>query len=233
MDRIYSAGSYPMACVAETKDVDLETRMTHAASYNSYMMHYVLNSASDASGNVYDGYKLAARIGGMIASVESNKSLTHQVVSGFTALEEPLTNTQVEKALTKGCIVLTQNSSDQIWIEQGINTLITPDADHDEGWKKIRRAKTRFELMQRVDDTLDSLVGKINNDTDGRAALVAAGQGVINKMIAEKKLMSGSEMYEDSSNPAEGESAWFVLAIDDIDSIEKVYLDYRFRFSAS
>ena len=39
-------------------------------------------------------------------------------------------------------------------------------------------------------------------------------------------------MAEDDDNPPEGDSAWFVIAVDDIDSIEKVYLLYRFRFTA-
>ena len=154
-------------------------------------------------------------------------------MSGYADLAETLTNTQIEKALLSGCIVLTKNSSGQVWIEQGINTLITPSGNEDEGWKKIRRVKTRFELMQRIGDTTDALIGKINNDTDGRAAIVAAGQSVIDTMIAEKKLAPGSIMTEDSANPAKGDSAWFVIAVDDIDSIEKIYLTYRFRFSAN
>ena len=51
-------------------------------------------------------------------------------------------------------------------------------------------------------------------------------------MIATKKLLPGSLMMEDENNPAQGDSAWFVIAVDDIDSIEKFYLTYRFRFTA-
>lgn len=231
LDRIYAAGAYPMACVSEKMAIDLETRLTDAAAFNNEKITYVLNSAVDTSGSIYEGYKAAARIGGMIASVPSNEALTHTVVSGMAGLAETLTNSQVEKALKKGCIVLTTNKSGQVWIEQGINTLITPGATQDEGWKKIRRVKTRFELMQRVDDTIDQLVGKVNNDTDGRATIIAAGQGVVNTMIREKKLLEGSQMVEDTNNPPEGDSAWFLFSIDDIDSAEKIYLTYRFRFA--
>lgn len=231
LKRTYIAGSYPMACVAENKDVDLDIRITHAASYNSEMMHMVLNPAYSVSGELIDGYRLAARIAGMIASVASNASLTHQIVSGYASLAEPLTNTQIEKALKKGCLVLTENANSQVWIEQGINTLVTPGADQDEGFKKIRRVKTRFELMQRIDDTLEVLIGKVNNDTDGRAALIASAQAVIDIMVSEKKLLPGGTFGEDSSQVSEGDYAYFVIAVDDIDSIEKVYLDYKFRFS--
>ncbi len=231
LTRTYTAGAYPMACVAENKETDLETRMKHAAAYNNEMMHMVLNPAFYVDGTTADGYRLAARIAGMIASVASNASLTHQIISGYASLAEPLTNTQIEKALKSGCIVLTENANSQVWIEQGINTLITPDADQDEGFKKIRRVKTRFELMQRIDDTLEVLIGKVNNDTDGRAALIASAQAVIDRMVSEKKLLPGGTFSEDATQVSEGDYAYFVITVDDIDSIEKVYLDYKFRFS--
>lgn len=232
LNRIYEAGAYPMGCVAPKTSTALDTRMTNAAAFNDPKMHYVLNSAKDASGNVYEGYKLAARVGGMIAAIASNQSLTHKVLSGMTDLVESLTNTQIINALKKGCIVLTKNESGQVQIEQGINTLITPNGEQDEGWKKIRRVKTRFELMQRVDDTTEKLVGKVDNDTDGRATVIAAGNGVIKTMIGEKKLLDGTKMLEDDSNPAQGDSAWFVFEVYDKDSMEKAYMTYRFRFAA-
>lgn len=231
IQRIYLAGATSMTCIAETKTVELETRMSHAAAFNDEKMHYVLNPAYDISGKLYDGYKLAARIGGMIAAVASNTSLTHTVVNGFTTLAEPLTNSQIEKALAKGCIVLTVNASDQIWIESAINTLITPSGNQDAGWKKIRRTKTRFELMDRIVATTDPLIGKVNNDSDGRATFIAAAQGVVNAMIGEKKLLEGGAVYEDQQNPPAGDSAWFIIAVDDIDSIEKAYLAFKFRFA--
>lgn len=232
LDRIYAAGAYPMGCVAPKTSTPFDTRMTTAAAFNNEKVVYVLNSAKDATGKVYEGYRLAARIGGMVAAIASNQSLTHEVVSQMTDLVESLTNTQVINALKKGCLVLTKNESGQVWIEQGINTLITPSGEQDEGWKKIRRVKTRFELMQRVDDTTEKLIGKVDNDTDGRATIVAAGNGVIKTMIGEKKLLTGTQMMEDSNNPAQGDSAWFVFEVYDKDSVEKAYMTYRFRFAA-
>ncbi len=231
LTRTYTAGAYPMACVAENKDIDLDTRISHAAAYNNEMMHVVLNPAYSVGGKLAEGYRLAARIAGMIASVASNASLTHRIVSGYEAVAEPLTNTQIEKALKNGCIVLTENAGSQVWIEQGINTLVTPGAEQDEGFKKIRRVKTRFELMQRIDDTLEVLIGKVNNDTDGRAALIASAQAVIDLMASEGKLIPGGTFGEDPKQVSEGDYAYFIIAVDDIDSIEKVYLDYQFRFS--
>ena len=231
IDRVYANGGYCMACLSEPHSVALATRMTDAAAFNDEKIVYVLNSAESAAKTQYDGWLNAARIGGMIASVASNLSLTHTVVSGYTALTETLTPSEIETALKRGCIVLTTNSAGQVWIEQGINTLITPNGDMDDGWKKIRRVKTRFELQQRVADTLDGIIGKINNDPDGRATIIASIKGIISRMVGEKKLLDG-DAYEDPVNPARGDSAWFVIEVDDIDSVEFIYLAYRFRYAA-
>ena len=39
---------------------------------------------------------------------------------------------------------------------------MTLDADQDAGWKKIRRVKERFELMDRIDTTLDPMIGAVD-----------------------------------------------------------------------
>nr|WP_325222679.1 hypothetical protein [uncultured Oscillibacter sp.] len=62
------------------------TRMTHAAAYNDEKIVYVLNSAENSAGVVYEGWRIAARIGGMIAAVASNMSLTHTVITGLAPL---------------------------------------------------------------------------------------------------------------------------------------------------
>ncbi len=141
----------------------------------------------------------------MIASFETNSSITHEVIERALTLTEPLTNSEIIKAIRKGCLVLTLNDDDQIWIEATISTLITPDSDMDEGWKKLRRTKCRFELMDRINSTCDKLIGKVNNDTDGRQTVIAAAQKVLNTMAGERKILASSYVYEDPANPAEGE----------------------------
>jgi len=101
----------------------------------------------------------------------------------------------------------------------------------DAGWKKIRRVRTTDNLMDRIVAAWDPLIGKINNSPDGRATLIAAAQGIINKMIAEGALLRGS-IFEDPNNPPVGDSAWFVVQVDDLDSAEKVYITFQFRFAS-
>ena len=158
--------------------------------------------------------------------------MTHTVISGATTLNEALTNAQIKKALKSGCIVLSLSKSRQVWIEKAINTLVNLAANQDAGWKKIRRVKTRYELMNRIEGTVEPMIGTVDNDADGRAAIIAAAQRVVDAMAGEKKLLPGGTVTEDANNPATGDSAWFIVAVDDLDSIETIYLTFRFRFAA-
>lgn len=226
----YETGHLGFFCVAGKSSQDFDDRIQTAAAYNDEKGVYVLNGWIGIDGTVFEGWLAAARIGGMIAAFPCETSLTHNVINNALELIEPLTNGEIIKAEQKGCLVLSLNDSDQVWIDSAITSLVTPDATMDAGWKKIRRTKTRFELMDRVNTTHDQLVGNINNDADGRATVIAAANAIINEMVAEKKLLLGSYCYEDTSHPAEGDSAWFILAIIDVDSLEKIYLTYEFRF---
>ncbi|MBQ4494154.1 MAG: hypothetical protein II968_00140, partial [Selenomonadaceae bacterium] len=173
----------------------------------------------------------AARIGGMIAAVETNNSLTHSTISNALDLIEPFTNGEITRAEQKGCLVLSLNADDQVQIDKAINTLVTVGNDMDEGWSKIRRTKTRFELMTRINQTCERLVGRLNNDSNGRSTIVAAMNTVINEMVAEKKLFFGSNAKEDPAHKPEADRAYFLINIGDIDSLEQFYLTYQFSFA--
>ena len=232
-DLSYETGHLGFYCVGGKSSQNIDDRMQFAASLNDEKGVYVLNGWRDADGNEFEGYLAAARVGGMVAAFAANTSITHDVITDAIELIEPLTNGEIIKAEQKGCLVLSLNDSDQIQIDNAVNTLVTPTAEMDEGWKKIRRTKTRFELMDRVNSTVDKLIGKVNNDQDGRQTIIMQAQGIINEMIAEKKLLYGSYVFEDPAYTPEGDSAWFKLAILDIDSAEHIYLTYQFRFGQS
>lgn len=232
INRIFDAGSLTQAVVAEKYTVDLETRMKHAAAFNDEKMNYVLNAYVDEQGTVIDGYQTAARIAGMIGAVAANSSLTHTVINGFSEALERLANTDIIAAEKKGCIVLSYNKAGQVWIDNAINTLITPADNQDDGWKKIRRVKSRFELIRRINNTTDDLIGKVDNDTNGRATVISQIQGVGDSMREEGKLVACS-VTESSAYKADGDSAWFDIDVIDKDSMEHIYLTFLFRFSTN
>lgn len=231
INRKFEDGMYPYACVGEPKSIEVDTRIQHAAAFNDYKMHYVLNSWVGADGVVYEGYLAAARIAGMIIAVKSNASLTHSVIAGAVSLNEALKNATIKKALKSGCLVLSLSKNRQVWIEKAINTLTVLSADQDAGWKKIRRMKTRFELEDRIDTTLEALDGVIDNNDNGRATVMSAIVDILDAMAGEGKIRTGGTVTLDASNPPKGDSAWFNISVDDIDSMELIYLTYHYRFA--
>lgn len=232
VERVFHAGTLGIAVVAEKHTVDLETRMAHAAAFNDKKMCYVLNAHISEQGTEIDGYRTAARLAGMIGACASNTSLTHTVIRGFTEILERLTNSQMITAEKKGCIVFSYSSSKQVWIDNAINTLITPEDNEDDGWKKIRRVKTRFELIRRMNVIADRLVGKVDNDRNGRNTVISQLQAVGDSMVEEGKLIACS-VSESTIYPANGDRAWFEIRVIDKDSMEHIYLTYQFQFSTN
>ena len=228
--RIHKDGAYGRCVLSEPGSVAINTRFTHAKAYNDEKVIYLLNGWKDASGNVVEGYMAAARLCGMLAATPSNECLTRAVIRGATALSENLTNAQIKQGLRSGCLMLTMSKNRQVVVEEAINTLVTPATNQDSGWKKIKRVDIRFELMDRIERVTDPMVGQVNNDTNGRAAVIAAAQRVIDAMIGEGKLLGGNCLLDTSQQPA-GDSAWFKVTADDIDALEKIYLTFGFRFS--
>lgn len=233
MTRVYQDGKTGMAVVGEPITVAFADRQNHAAAFNDYKVAYVGGGWYDAADTLYDGYKAAARLAGMIASTPSNQSITHKSVGSAVRVAEMLTNAQYEACIEKGMITFSHAPSGAVWVEMGINTLVNPTGEDDEGWKKIKRVKVRFELMDRVNDSVAPLVGTVNNDADGRATVIQTVQGILNRMVSERKLAEGATIIVDDANAPTADSAWFLIEAYDIDTLEKIYFTYKFSFAVA
>ncbi|MFP3153134.1 phage tail sheath subtilisin-like domain-containing protein [Lachnospiraceae bacterium ZAX-1] len=231
LDRIYQDGRFVMGVLGDKTSVPFETRLQRASSYNDYKIVYVGNGFIDREGKSYEGYHAAAWVAGMVASTPSNESVTHLEIADAIDLVEPLTNMQYVKAILAGMLTFSSSAAGTFWIDQGINTLVRPGKDDDAGWKKIKRVKVRFELFQRLNDTVDLLVARLNNDQDGRMTVVQVSNNVCNAMVAERKLLTGAHVELDPDNVPQGDSAWFIVYADDIDALEKMYYTFKLRFA--
>jgi hypothetical protein len=232
LNRTYESGNLSIGLFAENPEKDIDARIETAASLNDEKVVYILNSKFNLYSEEISGFRTAALLAGMVAAVSSKESLTHTVINGATDLDETLANTKIIEALQKGCVVLSLNSARQIWIDKAITTLVTPDSEQDSGWKKIRRVKTRFELMRRCNKLMDSLIGKVDNDTNGRQTIISQLNGVGKDMVAEGKIVSFKASISDQY-VADGDSCWFVFDVVDKDSAEHIYTFYNFQFSTN
>lgn len=232
LDRGYKNGFFACAALAESASVSLETRIAHAMAFDDEKIIYVLNASGMGVEKEFTGYQVAAVIAGMYASSASNTTLTHKSVSGMVELLEPLTPAEMTNAETKGCLVLSVNQAGKVWIDNAVNTLISLPENKDAGWKKIRRTKTRFELMYRMNTTADSLVGMVDNDKNGRETVIAQLNEVGTAMIQEGKLISCT-VTEHPNRAANADYAYFLIDVVDKDSLEHLYLYYNFTFNTS
>lgn len=231
MKNAYKLGKLGYAVVGEKTTVDFATRCTHAAAFNDAKVVY-LGGGYKAGTEDKDGVMAICHTAGVIASTPSNQSIIHAVISGATELCESLTYAQYEQAIESGMLLLSTSPDGAIWYDSGITTLITPDeSTQDEGWKKIRRGKIRFEMIDRMDQVMAPKVGRVTADSDGIADIVQTGQRVLDAMVNEGKLAAGATFAEDPNNPFSADSAWFIIDAYDNDSLEKIYLQYQFRHS--
>lgn len=227
----YKLGKLGVAVVGEKTTVEFETRCAHSRSFNDAKVVY-LGGGYMAGTDSKDGVMAICYTAGVIASTPSNQGITHTVVKGATELCESLTYAQYEDAIDAGMLLLSMAPDGTIWYDSGINTLINPDSGtQDDGWKKIRRVKVRFELLDRLDRVLMPKVGRVPADSNGVADVIQTGRRVLDAMVTEGKIMAGATFAEDPANPMTGDSAWFIIQADDVDSLEKIYLQYQFRYT--
>lgn len=231
LDGAFKLGKLGIAVVGEKTTVAFATRKEHAKKFNDEKVVYLGGGYMEGVENK-DGVMAICYTAGVIASKPSNQGITHHVINGATDLCESLTYAQYEEAIESGMLLLSMAPDGTIWYDTGINTLTAPDeATQDEGWKKIRRTKVRFEMIDRIDNVLAPKVGRVSANSDGISDVIQSAQRVLDSMVNEGKLQTGAKFVEDESNPYSGDSAWFIIQADDIDSLEKIYMHYQFRYT--
>lgn len=230
----YQLGKLGIAVVGEKTSVEFDTRCAHGAAFNDGKCVYLGNGYVDANGNNIEGVLAICYTAGLIASTPANKGITHTIIPGATDLIESLTYAQYEQGIDNGVLLLSRSADGEIWYDSAITTLVDPEAeDLDEGWMKIRRVKTRLEMIDRIDRVLAPKVGRITCDTDGVADIIQSAERVLADMVNERKLAANPTFIEDPANPHKGDSAWFIIQADDYDSLEKIYLHYLFRYAST
>lgn len=231
MNGAFDMGKLGHYVVGQKTTIPFETRLTNCASFNDAQGVFLGGGYKSGTEN-RDGVMAICHTAGIIAATPSNQGITHAVIDDATDLCEDLTYAQYEAAINCGMLMLSKSSEGSIWFDSAITTLTNPEpGTQDEGWKKIRRGKCRFEMIDRIDRALNPKVGRVSADSDGIADIIQTAQRVLNAMVTERKLRPGASFKEDTANPAKGDSAWFVIQADDYDSLEMIYLVYQFRYS--
>lgn len=209
-----------------------EERLNKAKGFNSEYFIYIGSGYVDEDGNFIDDYESVTMQAGIIGSTPCSQSVVHTVIPGAVDTMEVLRNEDYIKAIENGMLMLSPSEDGQVWFDSGVNTLTSLKENQDSGWKKIRRTMTRYEMFDRIDRTITPLIGKVNCDADGIANIVKVAKDVLNEMVREGKLKDGANFYEDPEYPIGADNVHFIIAANDIDSLEKIYLNYQFSFNA-
>lgn len=232
LDAAYEMGKLGIAVVGQKTTEPFNFRLQNAKMFDDYKVVFLGGGYMEGAENK-DGVMAICYTAGLIAATPSNKGITRAVIKGATDLCETLSYAQYEEAILGGMLMLSMSQDGEIWYDAGINTWTSePDQIDDAGWRKIRRTKVRFEMFDRLDRTLNPKVGRISADSDGVSDVIQAGQRILDAMANDEgKLFSGPKFVEDPDRPFEADSAWFLIQADDIDSLEKIYLRYQFRYT--
>lgn len=230
MDRIHDNGSLGICIMGEGNTRTLEQRIAAAKSYNAPYIVYCGSGYNDAAGDKVDDYLAVATQAGLIGSKDSSNSIVHTEIPNAYSCVEKFTDQQYIEAIKAGLLLLSEGPDGQVWFDSGVNTYTVLADNDDEGWKKIKRTAIRYEAFDRIDRTLAPLVGKIANDADGVDNVIQQAKKVLEEMYREKKILDTYDFYEDTDNPHAADYAYFVIQIDDVDSMEKIYLKYVFQY---
>ena len=232
MERIHSNGALGVCVLGEAAGKSLATRKTNAKSYNAPYFIYCGSGYYNTAGDRVEGYLAAAVQAGVIGCKDSSTSIVHTEIPDAESCIEQLTNEQYVDAIKSGLLLLSEGQEGQVWFDSGVNTYTVLDEDDDEGWKKIKRTAVRYEAFDRINRTLEPLIGKISNNAAGVDNVIQEAKKVLAEMNREGKILDTYEFYEDTENPHAADYAYFIIRIDDVDSMEKIYLTYQFQYIA-
>ncbi|MGC2874149.1 phage tail sheath subtilisin-like domain-containing protein [Ihubacter sp. mB4P-1] len=228
VEEVVKTGKFPIAVMSANMTKPLADRMAESAAKNHGQIAMIGNTYTDLTGIAAPAIFAAAHLAGAVAATPANQSIVHKSLRGTGDVTERFTSAQYEEAIRNGLVLLSRSADGQVWFDSGVTTLVDLDESQDAGWKKLKRTKVRNELMRRLHVMMEKKIGKVSCDSDGIADVLQSGMRLLNDMAGEKKIMPGGSFTLDGSNPLTSDSAWFIVEADDIDTLEKIYLHYRF-----
>ncbi|MBM7633830.1 phage tail sheath subtilisin-like domain-containing protein [Geomicrobium sediminis] len=227
ISRRFNEGLRCFGVVGEGLGVRFSERKANALSFDDFKIVYVGNGFLDEEGQTVEGSGAVAYVAGVSGSVDYRDSLTHKRVVGSTGIYSDLDIRQYDEAAKSGMLVFSESNEGSAMIDYGINTKTTFDENEDLGWNKIRRLRTRYELIDRLVGVSDGLIERgMDTNDDGRAQFIMEGNEVIQNMPG----IDSGEIVLSTTNPPHGDSAWYeIINITDLDSVEKYHLNFGFR----
>lgn len=203
------------ACVfggTSVEDADPTTGDLRSTTLND---DYVINLINGVVINEvsYDSSAYAPYIAGLIAGTSVNKSITYTVLP-VDDVTKRMTNAQIKTSLTNGSLVLVHDG-EKVRIEQGLTTAVG----------KIRKMRAEQAIATDVPRlAADNYIGKVDNNSDGQAALISAVKLYLETLRTNNVLTGEINVGLDTQYQSVGDSVYLAIEVTEQDSMERIFL---------
>lgn len=175
---------------------------------------YIVNliNGVEVGDSAYSSAEYAPFIAGLIAGTPINRSITYAQVP-VDDVTKRLTNSQTDTALQAGSLVLTHDGV-KVKVEQGLTT----------SGEKIRAIRARQSIATDITRTAaDNYIGKLDNNADGQASLIAAIYSYLERLEASNVLTNPVVGLDDQFESV-GDSVFLAINYVEVDSMERIFL---------
>ena len=166
----------------------------------------------------------AAWVTGAEAGSSKTTSNTYKVVPGATSVVGELGLEAAKTAAKDGKMFFSVDDEGNIILTYDINSLVNPNTDQDESYKKNRVLRT---LDSFADDLRINLRPNLfNNDNEGWDLMVGIGKTLLTQYLADGaiKNVNPDEDFTVEITRSSGDDVYFNVALQPVDSAEKIYI---------
>lgn len=225
VNRLRNEGKKVKAVIGGTTsdDEDIDNANTRSTGINH---EGIVNVGTGAKvyGAVVSSAQMAAQVAGMAAGKRLDDSVTYDTVVAIEDVVPRLTHSEIVGAINAGTLVFVHDGN-RARVETGINTLTSYAAHQDPTWSKIRVMNTLDAISDDITAAAgQSFIGRVNNDEDGQAALLAAISAYLEVLANRGAIGPEFSVELDPNNPPVGDSVWVLIGCTPLDSMERIYL---------
>ena len=183
---------------------------------------------------VVDGVELThaeacAFVAGITASASCIKSNTYEVYNGATGIVDPKDNEAAIAAIKNGEMFFSYSEAGNVIIEYDINSLVSFKKPKDKTYSKNRVIRTLDAIQEAIQNNFPP--NKYDNSPTGYAVMKGIGQTILKQyedMGAIKNVDYDADFKIDESLSS-GDEVYFIVAIQPVDSAEKLFFTVKTR----
>ncbi|GIO36202.1 hypothetical protein J41TS12_10630 [Paenibacillus antibioticophila] len=148
-----------------------------------------VGSGATLADKKYSSAQVAAWVAGLIAGQSLSQSTTY-AESPFDDVTRRWTRSEQEQAIRGGVFLLIHDGR-KVKALRGVNSLVTLQLGQNKSWKKIRAIRVMDAINSDLQRTAEDVyIGKVNNTTEGRLALIGACKEYL-RTLAQSNVIEG------------------------------------------